>query len=99
MGLKAHQELMRLFTRYAGPCLDRWKLIKNQNVIHKDRGKGNVDRIWKEHSRIVFSVNYSDVKARTAPRGKRGYILPEFTHLALPDEARRGCNIGLLAQP
>ena len=89
MGIMAHQDLMRLFTRYAGTCLERWRLIKNQKVIHKDRGQGTVDKIWKEQNRIVFSVKYYDEKAPIGLRGKRGFLLPDFTYLALPNDARK----------
>ena len=89
MGIIAHQDLMRLFIRYAGTDLERWMLIRNQKVIHKDGGQGTVDKIWIEQNRIVFSVKFYDQKAPTAPLGKRGNLLPDFTYLALPSNARK----------
>ena len=89
MDYMAHQELMRLFTRYAGSCLKRWMLIKNQEVRNKEGARGTVNRIREQQNRILFSVNYHDGWTPKGPYGTKGYLFRDITYLALPSTARK----------
>ena len=59
----------------AGTDLERWMLIRNQKVIHKDGGQGTVDKIWIEQNRIVFSVKFYDQKAPNGTARQKGEFI------------------------
>ena len=74
---------MKYFNIYAGPCIERWKLIENQEILLKNGIRGQV-RIHKDENRIFLSVKPHGRQPKTQLPGKEGNFLGDFDYVALP---------------
>ena len=77
------RKLMKYFNKYAGSCIERWKLIENQEIRLKNGIRGQV-RIHKDENGIFLSVKPNGRQPQTQLQGKEGNFFRDFDYVALP---------------
>ena len=77
------RKLMKYFNIYAGSCIERWKLIENQEIRLKNGIEGIV-RIHKNKNRIFLNVKPHGRWSQTQLQGKEGNFFRDFDCVALP---------------
>lgn len=77
------RKLMKYFNTYAGSCIERWKLIENQEIRLKNGIRGIVS-IHKNKNRIFLGVKPHSRWSQTQLQGKEGNFFRDFDCVALP---------------